>query len=58
MEVLNLLWKSWTISIDTAASKAGLCFREMFALNMRAAFKKALLKERKNELKNFREYFS
>jgi len=46
------------ISIDTAVSKAGSYFREMFSLNTRAVFVKAMLKERKNELRNFKEYFS
>ena len=46
------------VSIDTAASKAGSYFREMFSLNMRAVFENAVLKERKTELRNFREYFS
>lgn len=37
------------ISIGTEASKAGSYFREIFSLNMRAVFEKAMLKERKKK---------
>lgn len=37
------------ISIDTDASEADSYFREIFSLNMRAVFEKAMLKERKKK---------